>query len=89
MKDRMLYLKEMLLAGENKENEVKLLEVKFSKPGDQVLPEGYTGGTDQITINDFAKLKMKVINKEPFFNKKLLKTSTEKVTCDMTNGEIH
>lgn len=79
----------MLLAGENKkENQVKVLEVKFSKPGDIVIPKGFSPSTEEITIQEFSKVKMKVLNKEPLFEKKTLQTPTEKVTCQLTEGEI-
>ena len=51
----------MLLAANDGIN-VALLEAPKSKPGDEVTVHGYDNNTDQITFEEFQKLKIQVIN---------------------------
>ncbi|MBI5064908.1 methionine--tRNA ligase [Candidatus Woesearchaeota archaeon] len=70
----------MLLAAE-KEGVVKVLEPQ-GNPGDQVQIEGTTPNNNQITIEDFAKLKLEVKNKKAYCDGKELKG----VSIDLPDG---
>jgi len=78
----------MLLAGENKEKKVKVLEVKFSKPGEKVQFDGYTHTEEQITIDEFFKYKITVQNKNALYEKKVLQTPKERVHVDLGQGVV-
>ncbi len=70
----------MLLAAE-KDGVVKVLEPQ-GNPGDQVQIEGTTPNNNQITIEDFAKLKLEVKNKKAYCDGKELKG----VNIDLPDG---
>ena len=75
----------MLLAAEKKDKVVLLLAPK-SNAGDQVFIEGITPKTKQITIDDFAKIKLKVKNKKAIYDGKPLKTEFEEIKVDIQDG---
>ena len=74
----------MLLAGE-KNGKVRLLEAEKSKPGDRVYamepkPE------KQVTIDEFAKIKLEVKERKVFYKGQVLKTEKEDVIVDVDDG---
>ncbi len=76
----------MLLAAE-KDGKVKLLSVERSSPGSRVLPENTVyAEISQITINDFAKIKLEVKSSNVLFEGKPLKTSKEFISVDIDDG---
>lgn len=79
--------KGMLLAAQEKD-QVKVLEAKFSPPGEPVFADGMARNTTEITIDDFAKVKMAVIDKQPQFEKKALRTKQEIISCTLASGQI-
>ncbi len=83
----------MLLAGEDKEGNVKVLEAPNSEPGSQVYLEGEKNKLNEInqntiTIDDFFKLGLKVVDGFATYNNKRLRTDSENIRCDITNGLI-
>jgi len=75
----------MMLAGE-KDNIVKILEAPNSKPGDQVFIEGITPKTQQITIDDFKKIKLTTKDNQAIYKDKPLMTSVEKIKVDLPDN---
>ena len=75
----------MLLAAE-KDGVVKVLEAIEAQPGDQVYIEGITPKTEQITIEDFQKIKLTTKNKTAVYNDKPLKTKKCSITVDLPDG---
>ncbi len=71
----------MLLAGDDGEN-VSVLTVNKSKPGDQVYFDGYDNSTAQITYDEFLKVSMKVKAGKVIYNDKTLKTDNEEITVE-------
>jgi len=78
----------MLLAGMDDAKKLALLEVKHSQVGESVIPEGYEFNTEQITYDQFAKLKITVKDKKVFFDGKNLMTAKENVTCNLGSGKV-
>ncbi|MBN2111853.1 methionine--tRNA ligase [Candidatus Woesearchaeota archaeon] len=75
----------MLLAALKGEKLV-LLGAPNSSPGDQVSAEGAETNKAQITIDDFAKVKLGVRDKKVLYNEKALKTEKEEVTAEIEDG---
>ncbi len=75
----------MMLAAE-KEGKVKILEATEAHAGDQVFVEGITPKTQQITIDDFQKIKLTTKNKQAVYSDKPLKTHKGPVTVDLPDG---
>jgi methionyl-tRNA synthetase len=75
----------MMLAAE-KDGAVKALESPEAHAGDQVFVEGITPKTEQITIDDFQKIKMTTKNKAAVYNGKPLKTHKGNVVVDLPDG---
>ncbi len=73
----------MMLAAE-KDNVVKVLEAQ-GDPGEQVFIEGIEPETKQITIDDFAKIKLTTKNKKAVYKGKTLKTNKGEVTVDVAD----
>jgi len=72
----------MLMAAEDKKKGKGyyiVLEAPKSQPGDQVYIDNYSINTDLITIDDFAKIKLKVKDKKAILNKQPLKTDKEEI----------
>ncbi len=74
--------KGMLLAAQLG-NEVKLLEAPNSAPGSDVFIEGIPCEHDQITIEDFAKIKMTTKNSKVLYKDKPLKTNKEEISVQI------
>jgi len=66
----------MLLAADDGIN-VALLEAPKSQPGDQVTVHGYDINTDQITFEEFQKLKIQVINGKVTWENSTIQTEKE------------
>jgi methionyl-tRNA synthetase len=75
----------MLLAAGD-EQTVKVLEAPNSAPGSRVQLEGYEIGSAQITIDDFAKVKLAVKNKAVEYRGVMLKTDSEHIFVDAPDG---
>jgi len=75
----------MLLAAA-KNGIVKVLEAPDSEPGTQVIPDKYIPKESQIRIEDFSKIKLDVKDKKVFYNGKPLKTDTEEIYVDISDG---
>ncbi len=75
----------MLLAAE-KNNKVKLLEAPNSSPGDIVYIENHENSKKEITIEEFAKIKMTTKNKKIIYKGKPLKTDSEEIKVDIEDG---
>ena len=71
----------MLLAGDDGDN-VSVLTVNKSKPGDSVYFDDYDNSTAQITYDEFLKVSMKVKNGKVIYNNKTLKTDNEEITVE-------
>ncbi len=76
----------MLLAADN-DKDVKLLEAPNSKPGMQVKVHGYDVNQNQITIDDFLKVKLSIKNGVVVYNDMPLHTEIENITCNIENEE--
>ncbi len=74
--------KGMLLAAQLG-NEVKVLEAPNSAPGSDVFVEGIPCEHDQITIEDFAKIKMTTKGSKVIYKDKPLKTKTEEISVQI------
>ncbi|MCK4589664.1 MAG: methionine--tRNA ligase [Nanoarchaeota archaeon] len=74
----------MLLAAEDGIN-VTLLEAPKSKPGDDVLVEGYESDDKQITFEEFKKLDIKVINGKVVWEKSDFHTVKEEIKVEGVN----
>ncbi|MBW2969760.1 methionine--tRNA ligase [Candidatus Woesearchaeota archaeon] len=74
----------MILAGE-KDGVVKVIEAEGT-PGEQVYVEGITPKTEQITIEQFQKIKITTKNKQAVHNDKPLRTQKGPVTIDLPDG---
>lgn len=75
----------MMLAAQVGET-VKALEAPNSEAGEQVFLEGVAPKTAQITIEDFAKIKLTTKNKKAVFEGKPLKTKKEEISVDIGDG---
>jgi methionyl-tRNA synthetase len=75
----------MMLAAE-KDGVVKVLEAPEAHAGDQAFIDGITPKTDQITIEDFQKIKLTTKNKTAVYNDKQLKTHKGNVVVDLQDG---
>ena len=75
----------MLLAAE-KDGKVVVLEAPNSKAGDQVFVDKVTPMTAEITIDDFAKIKLTTKNGKAIYGDKQLKTAKEDVVADVGDG---
>jgi len=75
----------MMLAAE-KDGVVKVLEAPEAHAGDQVVVEGVTPKTEQITIEAFQKIKLTTKDKTAVYADKPLKTHKGKVIVDMPDG---
>jgi methionyl-tRNA synthetase len=67
-------------------NEVKPLEAPKSAPGSDVFVEGIPCEHDQITIDDFAKVKITTKNGKAVYKDKPLKTKSEEITAAIGDG---
>ncbi|MEM4240219.1 MAG: methionine--tRNA ligase [Candidatus Woesearchaeota archaeon] len=74
--------KGMLLAAQLG-NEVKLLEAPNSQPGSDVFVEGIPCEHDEITIDDFAKVKITTKSCKAVYKDKPLKTSKEEISVQI------
>lgn len=61
-------------------NEVKILQAPQSESGTDVFVEGLPCEHDQITIDDFARVKLTTSNGKTTYNGKPLKTNKEEIT---------
>ncbi len=78
----------MLLAAEDKNN-VEIIELHHSHPGDQVFVEEQKIYDKEITIDEMFENKLEVKNKEVLFNKEKLKTDTEEIkTKIVVKGKV-
>ena len=75
----------MLLAAE-KDNVVKIIETKNSKPGDRVYIEGFNDNGSIISFKVFSAAKREVKNKKVLINGQELKTVNETIQIDMPDG---
>jgi methionyl-tRNA synthetase len=74
--------KGMLLAAQVG-NEVKVLEAPNSAPGSDVFVEGMPCEHDEITIDDFAKVKITTKSCKAVYKDKPLKTSKEEISVQI------
>jgi methionyl-tRNA synthetase len=76
----------MLLAAQ-KDNIVKVIMPKNSKPGDQVLPKDYELISKQLKFEQFMKLnKMTIKNQKLVYDNLVLQTDSEEIKIDMPDG---
>ncbi len=75
----------MLLAGE-KDGIVRVLEATEAHAGDQVFVEGITPKKEQLTIEDFQKIKLTTKNKLAVYGERPLKTHKCNVAVDLPDG---
>ena len=71
----------MLLAADDGEN-LRALEVKDAKPGTSVKIEGYENKKEQISYDDFEKIKMTVKDEKAVYNGIVLKAGNEEVSAE-------
>jgi hypothetical protein len=64
-------------------NEVKVLEAPNSAPGSDVFVEGMPCEHDEITIDDFAKVKITTKSCKAVYKDKPLKTNKEEITVQI------
>ncbi|GEM_PF-700940 len=64
---------------------VKVLEAPKSNAGEQVFIDGESIGAEQITIDDFAQIKLTTKDQHAVFNGKQLKTKNEEVFVDIND----
>ena len=67
---------------------VKALETPNSEAGEQVFIDGTIPKKEQITIEDFSKIKITTKNKKAVFENKTLKTKKEEIIVDIGDGAI-
>jgi methionyl-tRNA synthetase len=75
----------MLLAGVTSKK-VILLDAPESEAGDQVLIDDYEFNTQQISIEEFAKIKFKIKDKKVFYKHHALHTDKEEILADVEDG---
>lgn len=75
----------MLLAAV-KSGRVKLLEAPNSKHGEPVFVEDADINREQISIEEFSKVKMKVKDRKVLYNGKTLKTEKEEISADIEDS---
>ncbi len=72
----------MLLACQDKKGRLGLLTVKNAEPGTQVLVAGAKPNDEQISISEFAKLKLLAKNSKALFKGKVMKAGDEEVIIE-------
>ena len=75
----------MMLAAELA-GKVKVLEAPKSQPGEQVFVSGIKPGEKQITIEEFAEIKLAMKGKKAYCGNKQLKTKAEDIFADIGDG---
>jgi len=75
----------MLLAAD-KDKEVKVLEIPEAHAGDQVIVEGIKPQTQEITFEQFQKIKLTVKDKVAVYNDKPLKAHKWEAQVDIPDG---
>ncbi len=65
---------------------VKILEARHSRPGSQVIIEGYKPNKEQVLYDDFAKVLFEVREGHVYTGGKMLKTEKESVSVDIEDG---
>jgi methionyl-tRNA synthetase len=80
----------MLLAAQQKETpqQLSLLSVKFSKPGDQVYPAGFAVDSAQVSIDTVKQAKLIVSQGQVLCSGKQLQTAKERIICEYTNAIV-
>jgi len=80
----------MLLAAEDSDGKVKIIEPQYSELGAQVYVEGIESKpAEEITIDEFFKAKMKVVNHNVEYKGKPVKTAKETMYVpDIENGKV-
>jgi methionyl-tRNA synthetase len=78
----------MLLAGEDK-GKVGVLTVKDAKPGTEVKCGNLENNTEQVSFENFQKIKIQVKNNKVVCNNLFLKTNKEAVSVEkVKNGKV-
>lgn len=67
-------------------SEVKVIEAPKSHAGEQVFIEGDAPSSEQITIDDFAQIKLTTKSKKVVFEDKILRTAVEEVFVDLADN---
>ncbi len=75
----------MMLAAE-REDKLVMLEAKNAEEGDPVTIDGHATTEEEITFEDFLKIKLTTKKGRVFFNNILLKTDKGEVTADIGDG---
>jgi methionyl-tRNA synthetase len=75
----------MMLAAELA-GKVKVLEAPKSQPGEQIFIAGVKPGEKQITIEEFAEIKLTTKDKKAYCGNKQLKTKAEDISVDIADG---
>jgi methionyl-tRNA synthetase len=80
----------MLLGAQQKEtpDKLSLLSVKFSKPGEQVYPAGYSVDSSQVTIDMVKDAKLTVEQGQVLCMGKQLQTAKERIICEYTKANV-
>ncbi|MBI2134520.1 methionine--tRNA ligase [Candidatus Woesearchaeota archaeon] len=71
----------MLLAGDDGK-EVGVLTIKNAEPGAQVGIDNFENSNEQVTFEQFQKLKIVVKNNHPYFNGKEIKAGSEGIKVE-------
>ena len=71
----------MLLAGDDGKD-VGILTIENAKPGTQVGIEGFENSSEQISFEQFQKLKIIVKNNKPYFSSKEIKAGSESIKAE-------
>ena len=74
----------MLLAGNDKEN-LEILTTN-AEPGTQINCGDLENSNEQITFDQFTKLKIVIKNNKPYFNNKELKAGSNEITAKVKDG---
>lgn len=71
----------MLLAGDDGKD-VGVLTIKNAEPGTPAVIEGFENSTEQISFEQFKKLKITVKNNKPYYENKEVKAGSESIKVE-------
>ncbi|HDP74146.1 MAG TPA: methionine--tRNA ligase [Candidatus Woesearchaeota archaeon] len=78
----------MVLACEDKQGRIRLLEPGRAKPGEQVLVDDSKPGDKEVSIDEFARVKLYVESYTAKWNGKELKAGELKINCELKEGKV-
>ncbi len=78
----------MLLAAEDVDGKVLIIEAPKSPSGEQVMISGYKINEEQIDFKEFSNIGIKVDNKKVNWQNITLRTNQEDLEVDMVKGDV-